>query len=991
MRLFVRRDGATVFVILMTVTTMITWASVGSAQTAWEKYPHNPVLEMGPIGTWDDVGVFQPGVLFDGMEYRMWYSGDNGSNTRIGVATSPDGIAWTKHVANPVIQLGGSGAWDDFKLFDAHVLFDGTEYRMWFGGHDGTRARIGTATSLDGIVWVKYEGNPVLDVGPDGSWDDVEVRHPSVFFDGMEYRMWYRGDDGSNFRIGYATSPDGIVWTRDAGNPHLDVGPSGAWDDRHVNTPEVLFDGTEYVQWYTGRSRQVTKIGYATSPDGIAWMKSPDNPVLEPGPGGSWDDYGVLEPSVLSTGAGREMWFSGYHHDFTRTIGYAVSLTDCPDSDGDGSMDRGCGGWDCDDSDPDIHPGMGVYPGAVELCDGLDTDCDGSVPEEESDADGDGWRGCEGDCDDSDPDVSPDATEGTFDDPTCYDGLDNDCDGLTDMDPECMAILVPHDYSTIQAAIEAAVDGNTIRVSPGTYREILRFKGKDLKIRSLGGPLKTILDGGQSGSVVTFSRGETEEAVLDGFTITNGRGKYLTDSDFGFKYYAGGGIYCRGSAPTIENCKIERNFAYLGGGVYLREADATFTNTIIAKNWAVGGVHGGGGLYLETSSPTIAHCTIGANVANYYGGGIFCWDASPRITNSILWNNHSIFDREIHVRSGVPAVRYSNVKDGWPGAGNIHAGPLFVDWHDFHLKLGSPCIDAGTDAGVVGDIDGQARPHHGGFDMGVDEFATMDIMVTIPAGEFVMGSDPGEGASQEMPEHVVNLSAYEIDLYEVTNKEFAEFMNAYGSNISPEGYAILHTESQDQHISWDDSSSSWELEDEYELHPVIEVTWFGAKTFCEYYGKRLPTEAEWEKAARGGCEKEGISEVCEDPYDERLYPWGDEDPTCDIVNYNHEGEAGTDSYCVGDTTRVGSYSSGVSPYRIDDMAGNVWEWVYDGYRDDYYEDSPYQDPQGPTTFGLSRVLRGGAWKGTWYDQRVTRRNAKNADRSAPGLGFRCAR
>jgi formylglycine-generating enzyme required for sulfatase activity len=234
-------------------------------------------------------------------------------------------------------------------------------------------------------------------------------------------------------------------------------------------------------------------------------------------------------------------------------------------------------------------------------------------------------------------------------------------------------------------------------------------------------------------------------------------------------------------------------------------------------------------------------------------------------------------------------------------------------------------------------------------------------MVFVPAGEFTMG---GHVYYHENPIHLVRLNAFWIDQTEVTNAMFAAFLNGH-SNILEDWITALDMRDEDVHIHLVDGT--WQANQEYAAHPVVEVTWYGAVAYCSWADRRLPTEAEWEKAARG--------------MGEYIYPWGNDEPNADRLNFNDR---------IGDTTKVGSYPKGASPYGVLDMAGNVWEWTADWYDETYYVRSPYVDPVGPDS-GIFRVLRGGAWNYRDTYARSNHRSLAAPIVSHDFIGFRCAR
>jgi len=272
-------------------------------------------------------------------------------------------------------------------------------------------------------------------------------------------------------------------------------------------------------------------------------------------------------------------------------------------------------------------------------------------------------------------------------------------------------------------------------------------------------------------------------------------------------------------------------------------------------------------------------------------------------------------------------------------------------------------------------------------------------MVLIPAGEFQMGTDPAEipqlvqlykeyGAKaswfeDETPRHTVNLDAFYMDKYEVTNSQYAQFLNDYGKNADAVGHELIDLDDEDCLI--EKGGSVYRPKSGYENHPVIEVTWYGAAAYAQFYGKRLPTEAEWEKAARGGLVG-------------KKYPWGDSiSPT--KANYDSDRSR---SYSTADMLEylnpVGSFPP--NGYGLYDMAGNVWEWCADEYDKNYYSKSPKDNPTGPgtpilfvnsgfTSVKESRVCRGGSWYNGPNDVRCAIRYRIYPSFCYNDQGFRC--
>lgn len=254
------------------------------------------------------------------------------------------------------------------------------------------------------------------------------------------------------------------------------------------------------------------------------------------------------------------------------------------------------------------------------------------------------------------------------------------------------------------------------------------------------------------------------------------------------------------------------------------------------------------------------------------------------------------------------------------------------------------------------------------------------VMVYVPAGEFEMGSNDEainyalqmydeyggstrrEDFEREQPAHTVVLDEYWIDQTKVTNAQFATFLNERGNRIEG-GATWLDLEERDCLIEY--KEDGFRPENGYENHPVMEVSWYGAAAYCEWVGGRLPTEAEWEYAARG---PEG-----------RVYPWGDTLPTCEQAQFYGCVPAGT--------VPVDSFRNSASWCNAQDLGGNVWEWVADWFGE--YSTEKQVNPIGPAT-GRLRGLRGGSWGSKAYVVRSAFRY-RYAPYVTYNLGFRCVK
>ena len=236
-------------------------------------------------------------------------------------------------------------------------------------------------------------------------------------------------------------------------------------------------------------------------------------------------------------------------------------------------------------------------------------------------------------------------------------------------------------------------------------------------------------------------------------------------------------------------------------------------------------------------------------------------------------------------------------------------------------------------------------------------------MIAVPAGPFTMGSD--DGPADERPAHRVMVAAFLIDRYPVTNAGYAEFLNFAGTH-NARGERLFDFDDSDARVHR--AGNKWAAHPGHEKHPVVEVTWAGARDYCAWLGKRLPTEAEWEKAARGA--------------DARRYPWGDALPDRKRAQFAAR---------YNEMAPVDAFAAGASAYGAQDMAGNAWEWVASAYRPYPYDAN---DGREDLKAGPVRGTRGGGHDSPASEITTTQRGRTLSRNPASGhhnIGFRCAK
>ena len=292
------------------------------------------VLDTGEPGSFDAAWVTCPTVLWDGRRYRMWYSSLYDSKMGrggIGLATSADGLNWVReNGGKPVLEIGPPGSFDDGQILAPATQFDGQVYRMWYTGmsvnwHSSGLGfyRIGLVTSRDGVHWTRENnGQPVLDIGSAGSYDEVQAATPSILRQGGSYRMWYAAwAPKSGHTICVAQSQDGIHWRRENnGKPVGGLSPAGAYG------PAVHREGNQYFLLYMATGETYRGLYGAVSSDGLSWRMLGEGPLIPRGVRPDFDESLAGHPCLLRVQDRLRVWYTGYRREAGGVLGWKLRI-----------------------------------------------------------------------------------------------------------------------------------------------------------------------------------------------------------------------------------------------------------------------------------------------------------------------------------------------------------------------------------------------------------------------------------------------------------------------------------------------------------------------------------------------------------------------------------------------------------------------------------------------------------------------------------------
>lgn len=772
-------------------------------------------------GDWDGGGVRYPSVINNGDMYEMWYVGrDLYDVWRIGYATSSDGLTWTKYASNPVLDIGADGEWDAAGFEGPFVIKEGpTSYKMWYSGKDEDDTwRIGYATSPDGIHWTKDTGNPVLELGGE-TWNNRAVNLPSVVHEAGLYKMWVytAGDDGSGWApyIAYATSTDGIAWTWDANNPLFSRDATHGWESEWIWGPTVLHEGSNYQMWYSGWGGDEGSTGYATAPNETTWAKynSGVTPVLAGTPG-EWDEGCAYDPLVLYGSGTYTMYY-----DNDVAIGVAIS------SDGIN--------WNKSLSNPVLEPGTPGRWGqpVVEFY----RSSDGSTLDGFTITNGEAWRGggilvsesgvriqscvvvsnsaafggggvyaaSGGDIVIDDTEVSGNSTEQRFGGGILINHPDTRAEirdsVITDnhggkwggagiaVDYYASATLVDNEIMSNDSSVDAgggvrinnhalaAMQDNLVAYNQAEYGggiaatyystvTLLHNHILSNTIHGWGGGGVAVTDE----TVVTMQSNEIVSNTADsgaggGIQIWNAHATITNNTIRGntASWAAGMRISWQSTAAVQSNIIVgNRATEWDGGGVYIDSYSNVSVNANTITNNVVGG-SGGGMVIANGSQVTVTNNVIALNVGPD-SDGIAVWgdeDCDVQIINNsiisnaaegiqadagtVLARNNVIYGNYVGIHNYQSGATVSSDHNAFwntgaehinvtPGPGDISSDPLFVNFAsgDYHLRIGSPCINAGTPAGAPAtDIEG--RPRDAVPDLGAYEWHGFRVYLPI--------------------------------------------------------------------------------------------------------------------------------------------------------------------------------------------------------------------------------------------------------------------